>query len=119
MGHMSTSNIQALLEAVSDDFLPVLSYDILQTFCAFQEVTQKTTMVNVIKATVARSGDEDGQGCLKEIFKRANKAWPWVSQNEPERLCKYCLNTMLEVSFRRSSKFGEQRLIELALGFNL
>ncbi|KAJ9109704.1 hypothetical protein QFC19_001934 [Naganishia cerealis] len=56
---------------------------------------QKITMVDIIKATVARNMDDGG---LKGIFERANKAWPWVSPDDPERLCKFCVNVMLEAS---------------------
>lgn len=59
---------------------------------------QKITMVGIVKATISRVGSEDGRGGLREVFERANKAWPWVSQSDPERLCKLCVNAMLEVS---------------------
>jgi hypothetical protein len=56
-------------------------------------------MVRIIKETVAQVESEEGQLGLRKVFERANKAWPWVCQDDPERLCKLCLNAMLEVSF--------------------
>lgn len=56
-------------------------------------------MARIIKETVAHVESDEGQIGLRKVFERANKAWPWVSQNDPERLCKLCVNAMLEVSF--------------------
>jgi hypothetical protein len=52
-------------------------------------------MVDIIKTTIAR---DEHSGGVKGVFERANKAWPWVSHGDPERLCKLCVNSMLEVS---------------------
>jgi hypothetical protein len=61
-------------------------------------------MVRVIKETVAEVESEECQLGLRQVFERANKAWPWVRQDDPERLCKLCVNAMLEVSFQALSK---------------
>lgn len=57
-------------------------------------------MVDIIKTTIAR---DEYAGDIKGVFERANKAWPWVSHNNPERLCKICVNSMLEVSMAGDS----------------
>jgi hypothetical protein len=61
-------------------------------------------MASVIKATVARSIDGDEYSTLRGVFQRANKAWPWPRMADPERLCKHCVNVMLEVSRERIGK---------------
>ncbi|KAJ9113743.1 hypothetical protein QFC20_001768 [Naganishia adeliensis] len=97
LGHMSDDTARALLEAVSTVFLSSsrLGSD---WSCLVQEASQKITMANVIKATVARSIDGDEYSSLRGIFQRANKAWPWPRMTDPDRLCKHCVNVMLEAS---------------------
>lgn len=105
LGHMSDDTARALLEAVSTVFLSPsrLGSD---WSCLVQEASQKITMANVIKATVTRSIDGDEYSSLRGIFQRANKAWPWPRMTDPDRLCKHCVNVMLEVSRERIGEPG-------------
>ena len=65
-------------------------------------------MTNIIRSTVARVETEHEQGGLRKVFERANKAWPWRTQDDPERLCKLCLNALLEVRQRALSALASR-----------